>query len=303
MKVFLTGASGFVGRGLARFLTGQGHQVLLLTRSAGNRPDPGPGSSWVEGDPTRPGPWQDAAAEAEAAVNLAGESIFTRWTPEIKDRILESRVRATRNLVDALTSRGRATVLLSASAVGYYGFRGDEDLDESGTPGRDFLAEVTRQWEAEALGAEARGVRTAVMRFGIVLSADGGALGRMLPLFRVGLGGRLGSGRQWFSWIHRHDLVRAVQFVFERPEAKGAYNFTAPHPITNREFTRALARVIGRPAILPAPGFAVRLALGEFGSVLLEGQKVVPRKLLDLGFDFEFPEIEPALKDLLAPRD
>ena len=300
MKILITGGSGFVGRGLAPFLTGRGHEVSLVTRSIGGRQPP-KDASWVEGDPTRPGPWQEEVSSADAVVNLAGESIFKRWSPKVKQRIVESRVLTTRNVVEALTSASsKDKVLLSTSAVGFYGPRGDEDLDESATPGHDFLASVTQEWEAEALEAEKAGVRVVLMRLGIVLAPSGGALGRMLPLFRLGLGGRLGHGRQWFSWIHRTDLVRAALFLLEKPEAQGPFNVSAPHPARNLELTRALGRALHRPAILPVPGFAIRLVMGEFGSVLLEGQKVLPQKLLELGFGFKFINIDQALDDLLS---
>jgi len=300
MKVLVTGGTGFVGRALVRRLAEQGHELAVLTRSVqGRRPDH-PGVRFIQGEPARPGPWQAEAAGMEAAVNLAGETIFQRWTPAVKQRIKESRISTTRNLVEALTTGGpgRGKILFNTSAVGYYGFRGDEDLDESGAPGIDFLAELTKEWENEAARAESAGVRVVRMRLGIVLSADGGALGRMIPLFRWGLGGRLGSGRQWFSWIHRADLIRAVLFLIDQPESKGPFNFTAPTPIRNADLAAALGRALKRPAALPAPGFMIRLLLGEFGSVLLEGQKVLPRKLLDLGFQFTFPTIEQAFDDL-----
>jgi uncharacterized protein (TIGR01777 family) len=255
----------------------------------------------VRGDPTRPGDWQEEAARAQTVINLAGASIFRRWTPKVKEQLIDSRVLTTRHVVQAMASRPEPSrTLLSTSAVGRYGFTGDEELDESSPAGDDFLARLTVDWEAEALEAEKYGIRTVLMRFGIVLAGDGGALKQMLPLFKYGLGGRLGHGRQWFSWIHRLDLLRAAEFLLNQSQAKGPFNLTAPVPVTNAELTRTLGRALRRPAFLPAPGFMIRLVLGEFGEVLLEGQKVLPKKLMDLGFNFQFPSIDEALKNLLG---
>ncbi len=299
MKVFVTGGTGFVGTNLVRRLAAGGHDLVVLSRSRSGLADGGR-VCFVKGDPQQPGAWGDEAAGADAVINLAGASIFQRWTKSAKKQIMESRILTTRNVVEAMgrgSSSGR--VLLSTSAVGYYGFRGDEKIDEESTPGSDFLAEVTRKWEDEAVRAESSGVRVVLMRFGVVFGPDGGALGQMLPLFRKGLGGRLGSGRQWFSWIHHHDLERAMEYLLEQPEAAGPFNLTAPNPVTNADFTKALGRALKRPAFLPAPGFMIKLALGEFGSVLLEGQKVTPHRLNRLGFEFDFPTIEKALSDLV----
>jgi hypothetical protein len=298
MKVFITGGTGFVGSAVSGRLIQGGHEVVVLSRS-GRSPGPS-GARVVRGDPVQAGDWQDEAARADAAVNLAGESIFQRWNKEVKKRLTDSRVLTTRHLVDALAAGGRAPALLSASAVGYYGPRGDETIDESSAAGNDFLADLCVQWEAEANRASDAGARTTVMRFGIVLDRGGGALEMMTKIFKWGLGGRLGSGDQYFSWIHRRDLADAVSFLLENPDAAGAFNLTAPHPVTNAEMTKTLAQKLSRPAILPAPGFAVRGALGEFGSVLLEGQRVYPQNLLDAGFEFTFPRLEQALDHALG---
>ncbi|MCB2186717.1 MAG: TIGR01777 family oxidoreductase [Deltaproteobacteria bacterium] len=299
MNVFITGGSGFVGRALGEGLVRAGHQVSVLTRSQPGSGRLPLGVTAVVGDPTLPGPWQDAAAQADLAVNLAGASIFGRWTPAYKDLILQSRVWTTTNLVEALGRGEGPKSLLSTSAVGFYGFHGDEELTEKDPSGDGFLAEVSRQWEAAALGAEKLGVRVVITRFGIVLGPDGGALAQMLPLFRLGLGGPLGDGRQWFSWIHRQDLVNGLLFLAERNDLTGAFNLTSPGPVTNREFAKALGRALSRPAFLPAPGFAVRLALGEFGSVLLKGQRVLPTRLTNAGFKFLYPQLDQALSDLV----
>jgi uncharacterized protein (TIGR01777 family) len=235
-------------------------------------------------------------------VNLAGGSIFRRWTPKQKTQIRDSRIRTTRNVVEALCrGGGTGKTLLSASGTGFYGFRGDEPVHEDGEPGHDFLARLAADWEQEALEAGEQGVRVVPCRFGIVLGRRGGALEKMVPAFRMGLGSPLGTGKQWFPWIHERDLAEILLFLLERCDVTGPVNCTAPSPVTNREFTQALAEVLRRPAFLPAvPGFALRWTMGEFGEVLLQGQKALPAKLLDSGFSFRFPTIREALEDLTA---
>jgi len=302
MKVFLTGGTGFVGKTLTHQMLSQGHDVTVLTRSAKGAPAVPDGVTLVEGDPTRPGEWQERVADRDVIINLAGASIFKRWTQKTKKEILESRVLTTRNLVAALSGAGsRGAVLISTSAIGYYGFHGDEELQEESPPGDDFLAHVAREWESAALEAERFGVRVCCCRFGIVLGRNGGALAQMLPMFRKGLGSPLGSGNQWVSWIHDQDLVRIYLFLMDQPEASGPVNCTAPHPVTNREMTRLIGEVLGKPTFMPSvPGFMVKMLMGEFGSVLLAGQRVLPRKLTDWGFQFQFPTMKQALTDLLT---
>lgn len=303
MEVFVTGGSGFVGKSLCQGLLRQGHGVTVLSRSAQAAERLPQGVKVCLGDPTVSGPWQEQAALCQGFVNLAGASIFERWTPEYKHLVRESRVSSTSHLVQAMARRlpsGGPAVLVSASAVGYYGFHGDEELDENSPAGDDFLAQVCRQWESQAQQAETLGARVVRTRFGIVLGGHGGALGKMLPIFRLGLGGVLGSGRQWFSWIHQADLVAALLFCLERQEVRGAVNCTAPHPVTNRDLAKALGRALHRPSFWPVPGLAVELALGEFGSVLTQGQRVLPKRLTAMGFGFSFPRVEEALADLLA---
>jgi uncharacterized protein (TIGR01777 family) len=301
MKIFITGGTGFVGTSLTKALTAQGHQVTLLTRAVKpGRPLP-PGASLLEGNPKEAGAWQKAVPDHEAFINLAGASIFSRWTEASKKEMRDSRILTTRNLVSALAGRkGKETILLSTSAVGYYGFHEDEAVTEETPPGSDFLALMARDWEAEARKAEAFGVRLIGCRFGIVLGERGGALDQMIPLFKRGLGSPLGSGNQWFPWIHQRDLTRIFLFLLEQKEISGPINCTAPNPVRNRELTRVLAEVLDKPAFLPAvPGFMLKIILGEFGDVLLKGQKVLPQKLLGLGFRFEFPELKEALHNLL----
>ncbi|MFZ0447775.1 MAG: TIGR01777 family oxidoreductase [Desulfatiglandaceae bacterium] len=301
MKVFMTGGSGFVGMNITRQLIARGDEVTVLTRKVSKDRRPPNGVSFLEGDPTREGPWQEQAAEHNVFINLAGASIFRRWTGKAKQEIRDSRLLTTRNLVAALEGRkGLDTVLLSTSAVGYYGFHGDEFLDETSPSGEDFLALLAGDWEGEALRAEPFGVRVLLCRFGIVLGRTGGALSQMVPLFRKGLGSALGNGSQWFSWIHEQDLVNIFLFLMDQKGLSGSVNFTAPEPVTNREFTKALGKALGKPTFLPAvPGFVLRMIKGEFGSVLLQGQRVIPKKLLDAGFRFQFPTIEHALADLM----
>jgi len=301
MRVFITGGSGFVGTSIIRQLVGRGEEVTVLTRKVSKKRKPPRGVSFLEADPTREGPWQEQVAGHDTFINLAGASIFRRWTGEAKQVIRDSRLLTTRNLVSALEARkGKDTVLLSTSAVGYYGFHGDEFLDEASPSGKDFLALLARDWEAEALRAEKFGVRVILCRFGIVMGLGGGALSQMVPLFQKGLGSPLGSGNQWFSWIHEQDLVNSFLFLLDRGELSGPVNFTAPEPVTNRAFTMALGRALGRPTFLPAvPGFVLKMIKGEFGTVLLKGQRVIPKKLLDAGFRFQFPAVEDALRDLV----
>ena len=304
MRIFITGGTGFVGSLLTSQLVQQGHEVTVLTRAI--RKTQGlPGSvSFVEGDSARQGNWQEKVAAHQVVINLAGASIFKRWTRNVKAAIRDSRILTTRNLVHALSAReGKETLLLSTSAVGYYGFHEDEELDESSPPGDGFLASLSREWEAAAMEADKLGVRVVLCRFGIVLGKEGGTLEKMVPLFRRYLGSTLGSGRQWFSWIHQQDLVNIYMFLINQERISGPINFTAPNPVRNRDLTRILGEVLGKPTFMPAvPGFVLNLLMGEFGSVLLKGQKVLPKRLLDAGFQFEFPEIRGALKDLLNRR-
>jgi uncharacterized protein len=300
MKVFMTGGTGFVGTSLSEQLLALGHGVTVLTRSAAPSGEGRARMRYVEGDPTHPGPWQEAVAGHEVIINLAGASIFKRWTREAKQVIRESRIKTTRNLVNAISGASpKGAVLFSTSAIGYYGFRGDEALDEESAPGDDFLARLGQEWETEALQAVQHGVRVVICRFGIVLGRGGGALGQMVPVFKKGLGSPLGSGKQWFSWIHEQDLVNIYLFLLDKSDVSGPVNCTSPHPVRNEELTKALARAMGKPAFMPSvPGFMVKIVMGEFGAVLLEGQKVMPKRLLTLGYPFRFPRIEAALQDL-----
>ena len=295
MKILAFGATGFVGGQLIPHLLERGHEVTVAARSG--RADQPSGARIIQADPVAPGPWQDEIPEHDAVINLAGTPITTRWDEAGKRAILESRVLSTRHIVDAL---GKTTdkVFLCANAVGFYGDTGDRLCTEDSPRGTGFLADVAQAWQAEALRAENFGHRVIIPRISVVLG-HGGALAKMRPVFAWGLGGKLGSGRQWFPWIHVQDLVRALAFLLETPNAAGMFNACAPHPVTNAEFTRALGRALGRPAVLPVPGFVLKLALGEAATMLLGGQRCLPGRLDDLGFGFEHPRLDAALMSLV----
>jgi uncharacterized protein (TIGR01777 family) len=302
MKIFMTGGTGFVGTTLTKKLTQEKHQVTILTRGP-IEDSPFPESTtYLVGDPTKKGAWQDTVAEHEVIINLAGASIFRRWTETAKEIIRDSRMHITRNLVEALSARkGKQTLLLSTSAIGYYGSHEDEELNENMPPGDNFLSLLAQEWESEALKAEASGAKVALLRFGIILGKNGGALRQMVPLFNMYLGSALGSGEQWFSWIHEEDLARIYSHLIAQNNISGPINCTAPNPVRNIDLTKTLGEVLGKPTFLPAvPGFMLRMVMGEFGSVVLEGQKVLPKRLLDMGFRFKFPKIKKALEDLLG---
>lgn len=297
MNIVITGASGFVGTALSRFLLEAGHQVTGLGTRASHALQSSAAFAWIAADTTRPGPWQDAVRKADAVVNLTGRTIAKRWTRAYKQTIVESRIGTTRNIVEAMG--GREQILVSTSAVGYYGDRGETILDEQAPPADDFLGRLAVDWEKTARQAEEQGVRVAIMRFGVVLGAGGGALEQMRPAFRRFAGGPLGGGRQWFAWIHMADLLSAVQFLIGRQGAQGPYNFCAPGVVRQKAFAEALGAALGRPAVIPAPAAALRLVMGEMAGILLASQRVVPERLMAEGFDFRFPQVGPALADLV----
>ena len=300
----MTGGTGFVGSYLSDRLIEAGHGVTILIRSEGESKGASAGVSFLQGDPTQRGPWQEAIRNYDAVINLAGASIFTKWTDEQKKAILDSRVSTTRHIVEGIDpTRAKEFTLLSTSAVGYYGFHGDEELVEDSAPGSDFLATVAVAWEKEALAAREKGARVVITRFGIVLGAYGGALGQMLPLFRKFVGGPIGNGAQWFSWIHVADLTEAFLFLLRHTELSGAVNVCSPQPVRNRDLARAIGKALHRPSFMPAPGFMVRLVLGEFGSVILKGQRVLPRRLMEAGFVFQYPEIGKAVENVVRQEE
>jgi uncharacterized protein (TIGR01777 family) len=296
MNVLVSGASGFVGSALVPLLNRAGHEITPLTRRSA--PDADRTPWWNPADnqiDLGPGP-------IDAVIHLAGENIAQRWTAAAKKRIRESRVDATRLLCAALAKQSPVPrVLLSASAIGIYGNRGNEVLTESSPPGTGFLAELCREWEEAARPAVEAGIRVVHLRFGVLLDPSGGALKNMLPPFRAGVAGRLGSGKQFISWATRDDAVRAIERALNAPELKGPVNVVSPQPVTNAEFTRTLARVLGRPAILHMPAFALRLLAGEMANeALLSSARVRPERLEKGGFQFKDTEIEPVLRKLLA---
>ena len=298
MNITITGGSGMIGRRLMKNLLAAGHSLHVLSRHKGTNLPPGVKiSAW---DATRGAPPEESLRDAAAVINLAGEPVAQRWSADTKARIRESRVAGTRNLVEAMGKMARRPeVLVNASAVGYYGSRGDEVLDESAAPAGDYLAEVCAAWEKEAQAAEALGVRVVRERIGLVLDARGGALQRMLPPFKMGVGGKLGSGKHWMSWIHVEDLAGLMRFAVENAAVRGAMNGVAPNPVTNADFTKALAGAVKRPAIFPMPEFMLKVIFGEMGSILLASQRVVPKAAQAAGFQFRFPGLEAALADVV----
>jgi uncharacterized protein (TIGR01777 family) len=317
MKILVTGGTGFVGQELGVHLARQGHQLHVLTRSPsqheGMLPFPAKLFAW---DADQGVPPAEAFQGVEAVIHLAGESIAGgRWNAERKQAILDSRVRGTAHLVEGIRKHGSGVrTFVSAAAVGIYGDRGDEELTESsaaapgstdpGATAVDFLAGVCREWESAAVEGLPEQVRPVQVRIGIVLGEGGGALKEMLPIFKWGVGGALGSGRQWMSWIHLHDLVRVFVFALSQPSLRGAVNGVGPDPVTNAEFTKTLASVVGKPALLKTPGAALRVALGGMAQAVLSSQRVLPKKLEALGFSFQYSSLKEALQDLVAsPAD
>jgi uncharacterized protein (TIGR01777 family) len=303
MKIAIAGGTGFLGRALARHLVADGHDVVVLTRRA----EVGPSSSgvrYVTWQPTgEVGSWSAGIDGASVIVNLAGEPIAARrWSATQKRRILASRLSATRSLVAFVRAAAvPPPTFISGSAVGYYGPLDDEIVAEDHPPGSDFLARVAVEWESAANEAATPRTRVVSVRTGLVLERDGGALPRMLPPFRAGVGGPLGSGRQYWPWIHRHDWVALVRWAIRTGSAMGPINATAPNPVTNRDFARALGRALGRPALLPAPAFALRLLLGEMAdALLLSGQRAVPAKAERLGYSFRYARLDEALAALFG---
>ena len=307
MRVFVTGGTGMIGTCLIRHLRERQDDVVVLTRRPTEAKERLEGGCIVvEGDPTRAGGWMEAVDECDAVVNLAGENIFNRrWNDEVKTAIRDSRVRGTENVVQALAraprdAAGRRKVLVNASAIGYYGPHGDEELTEADPAGNDFLARVCMDWENAGRAAEPLGVRVVMIRTGVVLDKTGGALAQLLTPFKWFVGGPIGSGRQWMSWVHHADLIGLYAFALDNNQVTGPVNATASNPVTNKEFSKALGRALGRPSFLWTPEFALRLLLGEVAGLVTKGQRVMPNKASGLGYTFRFAGLDAALRDILA---
>lgn len=309
MKIVIAGGSGFLGSPLAEMYAEDGHDVRVLTRalaSGATRHDPGTGVpgitqvGWAADGAS--GPWASALEGADGVINLAGESLAsTRWSPAAKTRFRDSRILATRSLAAAIRAAAAPpAVLISGSAVGYYGPSDSRPITESDPPGTDFLAQLCADWENAARQAERPGTRVVLLRTGIVLERSGGALPEMMRPFRFFAGGPLGSGRQYVSWIHRLDWIEIVRWIVQTPVVSGPVNATAPHPVTNRHLSNALGRAMHRPSFLPAPGFALKIVVGEFADSILTGQRVLPARAQKDGYHFRYPEIEQAFRGIFG---
>lgn len=299
MRIAVTGSTGLVGSALVPALRAAGHEVRRFVRTT-----PRPGSDELYWQPNEGRLDPSMLAGIEAVVHLSGENLGQRWTDAVKHRIRESRVRSTEVLSTAMTLVDpRPRVLITASAVGIYGNRGDELLDERSSTGDDFLGRLGREWEGATGPAASAGIRVAHTRSGVILTPEGGMLGRLLPIFRIGAGGKVGSGNQWLSWVALPDALRAFLFLLERDDISGAVNVVAPEVVTNAEFTRSLGKVLGRPTVTMAPAFALKLAYGEMAeATVLASQRVESRRLRDAGFEFRFPRLEAALREVLGIR-
>lgn len=297
MRILITGGTGFVGKRLCKRLLDGGHQLTVFSRQparvkalCGESVEAISDLQHIRSD-----------SEFDAVINLAGEPIAEqRWTAERKAVLLESRLATTRQLVDAMGRMDkRPKCLISASAIGFYGDQGNAEVDEHSTPNEDFAHQLCAQWEQMALQAEVLGVRVCVTRIGLVVGRDGGFVSKMLLPFKLGLGGRFGSGEQWMSWVHRDDLIGLMLWLLEHEECRGVYNATAPNPVTNGDFTKTLAGLLGRPALLPMPALIAKLIFGEMASLFLTGQKVLPKRITEAGYQYQYPELSTALQEAL----
>lgn len=310
MRVFITGGTGLVGKRLIPRLQSHGHTVVLLSRRVQANAAPLDGTEWVQGDPTQRGPWLEKLATCDAVIHLAGESIAAgRWTTAFKKKILDSRVLSTTLLATELaqqprTPSGTAKVLLTASGVGYYGSYTNNTTEfiESDLPGSGFLADVCVQWEGSTQAARDAGVRVAIVRLGVVLAADGGALPKIVAPFRWFLGGSVGGGKQWMSWIHVDDVAGLFVHALQHPNAQGPINGTAPEPLTNWGFSKTVGNVLGRPCWFPVPAFGLRLMLGEMAELVTHGQRVISTQAKALGYEFQYPLLEQTLRQILTPN-
>lgn len=291
-SLLLIGGTGFIGSFLSSFFIKRGWRVFVLVRNAHRLKSLIPGTEALFGDPLKDGEWQKVVSERDLVINLVGETIFKRWTPEYKRRIWDSRVISTEKVVSALRP---GQVLFNASAVGYYGDGGEEILTEESPRGKLFVSELCEVWEKKALEGESKGARVLVGRFGIVIGKGGGMLSVILPIFKLGLGGKLGSGRQWFPWIHILDLARAIEFLYHTEE-RGIFNITSPEPIRNEDMTKVMGKILKRPTFLPVPRIGLKILYGELADVIMASARVIPQRLLRLGFKFEYESFEKAFK-------
>jgi len=300
LNILVIGGTGFIGSTVSLVLLRAGHNVAVLSRRGAADSLLRQGIRTIRADAGQPGAWQDEVSRFEAVINLSGTSIFRRWTGRGRREIRDTRIKTTSNIVDTIKCNpGKVQQFFSVSGVGYYGFHGDEVLDEGNPSGSDFIAGVAARWEAEAQRVRDTGIRLVICRLGHVLGPGGGALPRLATLARLRLGSGWGNGSQWISWVHQHDLARAFIFLLDSPGIGGAVNITSPHPVRNRDLMQTLTRITrSRPVIPPVPAFALRLMLGQFSSVFLNGQRVVPRVLQENGFEFKFALLEQALSDL-----
>jgi hypothetical protein len=312
MRVFLTGGTGQIGTRLIKRLVQRGDEVIVLTRDkqrAEQRLLPTLGDtvfklSFTQGDPMQAGHWMPRVNGCDAVINLASENLFARrWNEAFKQQLVDSRLKSTRHVVQAIEQApNKPDVLVHGTAIGYYGMPGDKELTEESPAGSDFLARLCVQWEAAASGVEAMGSRLVLLRSGVVFDKTGGALAKMLTPFKLFVGGKTGSGRQWVSWIHHEDEVGLILFALDHATVRGPLNATAPHPATNRDVAKAIGAAMGRPSFFPTPGFMLRLGLGEVSQLVLGSQKVLPKKALALGYKFKQPEVAAALREILAKR-
>lgn len=298
MKLFIAGGSGFVGTHLSLYLLDQGHSVIAVGTSSTHKNIQHERFRYISADTTEKGSWQDVIQDTDVLINLAGRTIFNRWSKRYKKQIYNSRILTTRNLVEAIPVN-KTMVLCSTSAVGYYGDRGEEILKEDAVPGTDFLSTVAMDWEKNAFLAQKKGARVAVMRFGVVLGKNGGALEKMIPAFKSFAGGPLAGGGQWFPWIHMDDLISAIMFIIENSDIDGPVNFCAPKPVRNRDLAKTLGQVLNRPSMVKVPYFMIRLVMGEMGTLLIHSQRAIPHQLLKHGFKFQYPDVQAALLDIL----
>lgn len=299
-NVLITGASGFVGTELAEALITKGYRVTGVGTSPKHPElDEGDQFIWISADTTQPGTWMEHVRDAEIIINLAGRNIFRPWTKAYKQQIYDSRILTTRNIYGAIQETETPKVLLSTSAIGLYGDKGDVQLNEETGHGDGFLSKVCVDWEREALKAEASNIRVCIMRFGVVLGKKG-ALEKMIPAFKLFLGGPLGSGNQYFPWIQIQDIINGILFLIDKDNLDGAFNFSAPQPVRQKEFARVLGKTLNRPSFMPAPAFLVKTLMGELGEAFLESQKAIPDRLLKSGFSFLFTDLSKALESLVG---